>query len=110
MQTLGERFQCPLTAHDVAQEDRDTLDALREPEAAPREAHVLRHLRTHVSASKRLSDDSRLPKPTGRRGNGVRRCLDDSRRIHHTVHLCLLCTESVHAPFSRRHLCRLARS
>src|SRR5713226_10493321 len=60
-------------------------------------------------AFKIVSDDRNLPKPGRRRGDGVRRGLDDHRRIDDTVHICLLCEESFRSSSSRRHIFLLTR-
>ena len=109
LQPLVEGFQRAFTADGIAEEDREKVDHLVVPEAPPCKTHALTELGQDALLAQMLDDEHHLAKPRGCRGNGVRKGLDDHRRIDDTVHICLLCEESFHSSSSRRHIFLLTR-
>ena len=100
MQPLVEGFQCAFTADGIAEEDCEKVDHLIVPEAPSPKAHALTELGQDALLPQMLNDQHDFAKPRRRRGNGVRRGLDDDRRIGDTGHVYLLVRKDVY-PSSR---------
>src|SRR6266516_7166031 len=80
--------------------DCEKVDHLIVPEAPSPKAHALTELGQDALLPQMLNDQHDFAKPRRRRGNGVRRGLDDDRRIGDTGHVYLLVRKDVY-PSSR---------